>query len=113
MGLEFSEKLDLLGGGAAEEVSCQTCAANPSASVVTHRANQPIAAKDIQTRPRDLKPWLSSSIRSDGKRISIVKTIDVQSKNYFGNRLFGGNPIVARDVYVPSGNRDVGTVYGI
>lgn len=75
MGLELSEKLDVLGGGAAEEVACQTCAVNPQASVVTHRANQPIAARDIQTRPRDLKPWLSSSIRSDGKRISIVKTL--------------------------------------
>lgn len=92
MGLEFSEKLELLGGEATQDVElasshrsavgpvpgdagCGTCAANPSASVVTHRANQPIAAKDLQTRPRDLKPWLSSSIRSDGKRISIVKTL--------------------------------------
>ncbi len=75
MGLEFSEKLDLLGGGAEEEVSCQTCAANPNASVVTHRATQPISANDIQPRPRDLKPWLSSAIRSDGKRIALVKTL--------------------------------------
>lgn len=110
MSLEFSEKLDLLGAGAAEEVDtssrrlpgesrvrdgvsqCQTCAANPRAPVVTHRANQPIRAGDILppsqggkeggARPRDLKPWLSSSIRSDGKRISIVKTIDVQSKGF-------------------------------
>lgn len=75
MGLEFSEKLDLLGAGAGDDVACQSCAANPNASVVTHRANQPLAAKDIQPRPRDLKPWLSSSIRSDGKRIPIVKTL--------------------------------------
>src|SRR5215210_6877693 len=75
MGLEFSEKLDLLGGGASEEVACQTCAANPQASVVTHHATRPIAAAEIQPRPKDLKPWLSSSIRSDGKRISIVKTL--------------------------------------
>jgi predicted DNA-binding helix-hairpin-helix protein len=73
--VEFEDKLTLLGGGAAEEVSCQSCAANPNASVVTHRANRPIAAKDIQPRPRDLKPWLSSAIRSDGKKISLVKTL--------------------------------------
>lgn len=88
MALEFSEKLDLLGGGAAEEVSCQTCAVNPQAAVVTHRAARPIAAQDIlppspngrgvgsEGKPaRDLKPWLSSAIRSDGKRISLVKTL--------------------------------------
>jgi hypothetical protein len=73
MGLEFQDMLDLLGGSAADDVACQSCASNPNVSVVTHRANQPIAAKDIQPRPRDLKPWLSSAIRSDGKRISIVK----------------------------------------
>lgn len=89
--MEFSEKLDLLGGGAAEEVSCQSCAANPHASVVTHRANQPIRANDIipastltpnpsptgrgEKGVRDLKPWLASAIRSDGKRISLVKTL--------------------------------------
>lgn len=75
MGFDFSEKLELLGAGAGEEVSCQTCAANPNAPVVTHRANQPIVASDIQTRPRNLKPWLSSAIRSDGKRIALVKTL--------------------------------------
>ncbi len=75
MGLEFSEKLDLLGGGAADDIACQSCAVNPNASIVTHRANQPLAAKDIQARPRDLKPWLSSAIRSDGKRIALVKTL--------------------------------------
>lgn len=73
--MEFQDKLDLLGGGAGDDVACQSCAANPNASVVTHRANQPIRVDDIQPRPRDLKPWLSSSIRSDGKRIPIVKTL--------------------------------------
>jgi len=75
MGLEFSEKLALLGGGASQEVSGQTCAANPHASGVTHHAAQPIHAEDIQPRPRDLKPWLASAIRSDGKKISVVKTL--------------------------------------
>ncbi len=75
MGLEFPEKLELLGGGAGDEIACQSCAVNPNASVVAHRATLPIAAKDIQPRPRDLKPWLSSAIRSDGKRISLVKTL--------------------------------------
>lgn len=75
MSLEFSDKLDLLGEQAGAEVSCQSCAANPGATVVTHRANQPIKAADIAARPRDLKPWLSTSIRSDGKRIPIVKTL--------------------------------------
>lgn len=94
MGLDFSEKLDVLGAGAAEEVACQSCAVNPNASVVTHRATQPIAATDIglvrrtsknfapspvglagNKRPRDLKPWLSSAIRSDGKKVALVKTL--------------------------------------
>lgn len=83
--LEFQDKLDLLGGEASTEVCCQTCAANPNAKVVTHRANQPIAAPDLspspspakrgEQNPRDLKPWLSTSIRSDGKKIPIVKTL--------------------------------------
>lgn len=84
MQLDFSEKLDLLGGEATQDVdssdrapaaACGTCAANPEASVVTHHATRPIPATEIQTRPRDLKPWLSSAIRSDGKRISLVKTL--------------------------------------
>ncbi len=75
MTMEFQDKLALLGDGAGQDLACQSCAANPNASVVAHRANQPIAASDIQTRPRDLRPWLSSSIRSDGKRIPIVKTL--------------------------------------
>src|SRR5918912_3780640 len=75
MALGFSEKLDLLGGGASGDIACQTCAANPNAQVVTHRATTPIAASDIQPRPRDLKPWLSSAIRPDGKRIALVKTL--------------------------------------
>lgn len=75
MGLEFQDKLNILGAGAAEEVACSSCAANPNATVVTHRATQPIKPNDIQKRPKDLKPWLSSSIRSDGKRIPIVKTL--------------------------------------
>lgn len=75
MGLEFAEKLELLGSGAAAEVSCQTCAANPNAAIVSHRATLPIRANDIQPRPRDLKPWLASAIRSDGKKIALVKTL--------------------------------------
>lgn len=98
MGLEFSEKLDLLGGDLSQDVdsstarpapapfsasACSSCAANPSASVVTHHATRPIRPSEIQMpppartarAPRDLKPWLSSSIRSDGKRIPIVKTM--------------------------------------
>lgn len=73
--MEFEQKLNLLGAEAASEVSCQTCAANPHARVITHRANQPIAASEIQTRPHDLKPWLSSAIRSDGRKIPLVKTL--------------------------------------
>ncbi|TAH50729.1 MAG: radical SAM protein [Chloroflexota bacterium] len=71
----WEQKLEILGGGASDDVACQTCASNPNAGVVTHRANQPIAAKDLQPRPRDLRSWLSSSIRSDGKRVPIVKTL--------------------------------------
>ena len=118
MGLEFSEKLDLLGGDLSQDVdtsaartappqfaasACGSCAANPSASVVTHHATRPIRASEIRMPPpapptnagtkppRDLKPWLSSSIRSDGKRIPIVKTIMVQSEGYFRGWLSGGN----------------------
>lgn len=86
MALDFSDKLDLLGGDITQDVdsparpseadaTCATCAANPQAGVVTHRATQPIAASAIQPRPKDLKPWLASAIRSDGKRISVVKTL--------------------------------------
>jgi predicted DNA-binding helix-hairpin-helix protein len=92
MGLDFSEKLELLGGEATQDLDsashtrevsdtglitpgCGTCAANPDANFVTHHATRPIAANDLQPRPRDLKPWLSSAIRSDGKKISIVKTL--------------------------------------
>ena len=92
MGLEFPEKLDLLGSGAADDVACNTCAAN--ASVVTHPATEPIAPNDLTPSPspvrreghspRDLKPWLSSAIRSDGKRIALVKTLVVQSLHRIG-----------------------------
>lgn len=75
MQLEFSDKLELLGGDAANDLACQSCAANPNAAVVTHRAHQPLAASELQTRPRDLKPWLAYAIRSDGKRIPVVKTL--------------------------------------
>lgn len=75
MGLEFSEKLDLLGGGAADDVACQTCVSNPASALVTHRAGRPIAVADLQPRPRDLRPWLTNVIRSDGTRVPIVKTL--------------------------------------
>ena len=75
MGLDFSDKLDLLGSEASADVACQSCASNPNASVATHRANQPIRANEIAVRAPDLKPWLSTSIRSDGKRIPVVKTL--------------------------------------
>lgn len=88
----WEQKLEILGGGASDDVACQTCASNPNAGVVTHRANQPIAATDLQPRPRDLRPWLSSSIRSDGKRVPIVKTLVVQSKSKYRTRLFEHNP---------------------
>ena len=73
--MELEEKLDILGGGATEDIACQSCAVNPKANVVTHRATEPIAPETIQPRPHDLKPWLSSAIRSDGKRIPLVKTL--------------------------------------
>jgi predicted DNA-binding helix-hairpin-helix protein len=73
--VDLAEKLNILGGGASEDVACQSCAVNPDAQVVTHRALEPIAPEAIQPRPRDLKPWLSSAIRSDGKRIPLVKTL--------------------------------------
>ncbi|MBI4673886.1 MAG: radical SAM protein [Chloroflexi bacterium] len=84
--MEFQDKLELLGGGAADDVACQSCAANPNASIVTHRGNQPLTPSPSpeshaqkfgrgEQRPRDLKPWLSSVIRSDGKKIVLVKTL--------------------------------------
>ncbi|HZQ10248.1 MAG TPA: radical SAM protein [Anaerolineae bacterium] len=71
---DWEQKLDILGNGAADDLACQSCAANPNAGVVTHRAHQPIAAKD-KVRPKDLRPWLSDATRSDGKRIKLVKTL--------------------------------------
>lgn len=73
--MDLVDKLDLLGEGAADDLACQSCAVNPNASVVTHRAMEPIAPATIQPRPRDLKPWLTTVVRSDGKRIPIVKTL--------------------------------------
>jgi predicted DNA-binding helix-hairpin-helix protein len=73
--MELEEKLDVLGSGASEDVACQSCAANPKANVITHRAMEPIAPETIQVRPRDLKPWLSHVIRSDGVRMPVVKTL--------------------------------------
>lgn len=73
--MELEDKLTLLGGGAGEDIACHSCAANPDAQFVTHRALDPIAPESIRPRPRDLKPWLSSAIRSDGKRIPLVKTL--------------------------------------
>jgi predicted DNA-binding helix-hairpin-helix protein len=74
MGLDFSEKLELLGSGASDEVACQSCAVNPNATVVTHRALEPIAPDAIQPRSRDLKPWLTTVIQG-GRRMPIVKTL--------------------------------------
>ena len=93
--MELEDKLDQLGLAAQGDIACNTCAANPNASVVTHRATEPIshhsisprrefAASDIQPRPKDLKPWLSSAIQSDGKRIALVKTFVVQSHHSIG-----------------------------
>jgi predicted DNA-binding helix-hairpin-helix protein len=73
--MELEEKLDILGGGASEDLACQSCAANPNARVVTHTAMESITPESIQTRPRDLKPWLTHVIRSDGKRMPVVKTL--------------------------------------
>lgn len=73
--MELEEKLNLLGDGAGDDLACQSCAANPNAGVVTHRALEPITPASIQPRPRDLKPWLTTVVRSDGKRIPIVKTL--------------------------------------
>lgn len=125
MGLEFSDKLNVLGAGAGDECdisprvhnlpsdamdnapACSTCAVNPNASIITHRAHQPLVppssplweeesslSRRLATndenddgrrllstvyfkgeRARDLEPWLSSAIRSDGKKIAIVKTL--------------------------------------
>jgi hypothetical protein len=55
MGLDFSDKLDLLGARAGDDAACQTCSANPPASVVTHHATRPIGASEVQPRPKDLK----------------------------------------------------------
>jgi predicted DNA-binding helix-hairpin-helix protein len=78
--MEFQDKLELLGGFAAQDISCQTCAANPRASIITHRANQPLSTNSplpLQEGQgvRDLQPWLATAIRSDGKRIPIIKTL--------------------------------------
>lgn len=73
--MELEEKLNLLGDGASDDLACQSCAANPNAQVVNHRAMVPIPSTVVQPRPRDLKPWLTTVVRSDGKRVPIVKTL--------------------------------------
>jgi predicted DNA-binding helix-hairpin-helix protein len=71
----WEQKLEILGANAMDDVDCKTCAANPSANTITHRALQPIAPQDIQIRPKDLTPWLSSVIGADGKRMSMLRTL--------------------------------------
>jgi predicted DNA-binding helix-hairpin-helix protein len=80
--MELVEKLDLLGLAADGDVACSTCAVNPKAEMVTHRATFPVThpsspplTKGAQGRVRDLTPWLTTVVRSDGKRIPIVKTL--------------------------------------
>ncbi len=85
--MELEEKFDWLGQAAQGDVACRTCAVNPRASLVTHRATQPLTLANHSgaspARPtqaaRDLEPWLTRLVRSDGKQISVVKTIVVQS----------------------------------
>jgi predicted DNA-binding helix-hairpin-helix protein len=101
--MELEEKLDILGGGASEDVACQSCAVNPNAQVVIHRAMEPIPPETIQPRPRDLKPWLSSVVRSDGKRIPLVKTLMTSAceKDCFYCATRRGRNILRRETFKP------------
>jgi predicted DNA-binding helix-hairpin-helix protein len=77
--MELEEKLNLLGGGAEDDTECATCAANPSATLLTHRATEPLlpgpaAAPHRGARSKELGPWLTTVIRG-GRRMPIVKTL--------------------------------------
>ncbi len=87
--MELEEKFDWLGQAAQGDIACRTCAVNPRAAVVTHRATQSLGFNHLaraqegsarySSTGRDLSPWLTMLVRSDGKRIRVVKTIVVQS----------------------------------
>lgn len=73
--MDWEQKLDLLGSSSGDDLACQTCASNPTATSMTHNAGWPIAETLDRPRARDLTPWLASVVRSDGKRVPIVKTL--------------------------------------
>lgn len=79
--MELEEKFDWLGQAAQGDIACNTCAVNPHAARVTHRATQPLVASPASPAPpeangaRDLRPWLTSVVRADGKRVPVVKTL--------------------------------------
>ncbi len=83
--MDLEEKFDWLGQAAQGDVACSTCAANPRASLVTHRATQPLTfsdcnaakeSREVYSPPaRDLKPWLTTVTRSDGHAMPVVKTL--------------------------------------
>lgn len=74
--MDWEQKLDLLGSSSADDLACQTCASNPAATSMTHNAGRPIIDETLdRPRARDLTPWLASVVRSDGKRVPIVKTL--------------------------------------
>ncbi len=87
--MELEEKFDWLGRAAQGDVACSTCAVNPRATLVTHRAIRLLGSDDLgrareatahySPTGRDLSPWLTTVIRSDGSALPVVKTIVVQS----------------------------------
>ncbi len=76
--MELQEKFDWLGLAAQGDIACSSCASNPRAALVTHRATQPLTSPTRGGEAggvRDLRPWLTTVVRSDGKPIPIVKTL--------------------------------------
>ncbi len=83
--MELAEKFDWLGAAAQGDVACNTCVSNPRARIVTHRATQPLSFNDLSASAepkshaapavRDLSPWLTTVMRSDGRPLPIVKTL--------------------------------------
>ena len=78
--MDLEEKFDLLGLAAEGDVACNSCAVNPDATSVTHRATEPLqpppqpAPGPSNGAARNLKPWLTKVLKG-GRAMPIVKTL--------------------------------------
>lgn len=77
--MELEQKLELLGGGAADDVVSTPPyngrVAEPQSRRPSERSAEGAAEERVGGGGCDLRPWLASAVRSDGRCISLVKTL--------------------------------------